>query len=813
MSLISNLTDRFLVTPVAKRLNTMLVKADNPLPDRMQQWAVPLNQNNQYFSKAKPGGYVTYETLRNMSRLHDVSRACINIRKQQMTQLQWDIVPVDKGDDSEEVDDIKNFLRGIGGPGVRFSKFLDQLIEDLLVIDGIALYRNLTMNGSLLHLIPIDPATIKLRVNEAGMTPQPPEIAYEQWIRGSKVADLTIDQMIYSCLNPRTDSPYGFSVMEAVAMTVEASLKAGMYATGYFTDGSVPDGFYELPAEWQLDQIKEFQSYFDTLVGGDPRQQHKVKFMPATQGGKGYVPTKTFDFGSLEPFLMWLMKVTAAMFGVMPQELGFTERVNKSSSQEQTEIAKRNSIKAMAFELEELINNCILWRQPLALTVDGKVQKIIPPNPRVKFQFMDLDPKDELIDATITEKMISIGAIGADDWRKDHGLDPIGLEPYISTASGPIWVSDFIAAKGNTLTPTNPEQTNTETKPNEPAPGEKPEEKPNVPPTNPKEELKRWEKKALKDIKNGVSFRKFNSDVLDSFILNNLPIDLNKCGTKDAVKDIFTKWGDILDGINPDIEKPLKKKGKLSVTKEMLKSKHKQRFQDKVNKALNSFYKSLKDSTIKKAVEALNKADASDLAKVKQILADEFGSFEDFLSYADTGDYLESAYNLAGDTVLAKFGLDGTFNLQNPGILSKLSDRANFIINSVDETTKEELAQLITSGVADGDSWTDIAKDIRDNYPDISDYRSELIARTETSNAANQAELDFYKNNGIETKMWTVSSAHTDEDECDENEAAGAIPVNDEFPSGDDAPPNHPNCFCDLTTELPDEFSAEWLGE
>jgi len=36
-------------------------------------------------------------------------------------------------------------------------------------------------------------------------------------------------------------------------------------------------------------------------------------------------------------------------------------------------------------------------------------------------------------------------------------------------------------------------------------------------------------------------------------------------------------------------------------------------------------------------------------------------------------------------------------------------------------------------------------------------------------------------------------------DECDicaENESAGWIPIDEAFPSGDQTPPNHPNCRC-----------------
>lgn len=40
---------------------------------------------------------------------------------------------------------------------------------------------------------------------------------------------------------------------------------------------------------------------------------------------------------------------------------------------------------------------------------------------------------------------------------------------------------------------------------------------------------------------------------------------------------------------------------------------------------------------------------------------------------------------------------------------------------------------------------------------------------------------------------------------CDENSLAGAIPIDEDFPSGDDEPTAHPNCRCYLQIESGDE--------
>lgn len=509
------------------------------LPQGMSSWTVPLNFNNQYFLKVKPAGSITYETLRNMSRFYDIARTCITIKQNQITQLDWNIVSSDESKNyDEEIKLRKQWVKSMGG-GLKFSKVLKKWIEDICVVDGLANYKRKTFGGALLGITQVDPATIKLRVDDSGLTPPPPEIAYEQWIRGSKVADLTTMDMNYHISNPRTDSPYGFSILESLLITVESSLKLGMYNLSYFTDGTMPEGFYELPAEWNLNQIKAYQEWWDTMMSGDPRNMRKIRFMPAASGGKGFTPAKNFDFASVQPFMEWLMKITCSAFGVMPQELGFTANVNRSSSEEQTEIAKRNSIKAVAFEIEELMDE--LMENDLIMP-NGQ---IIKPNPDLHFNFMDLDPKDELIDSQVTDMNLRNGLISINAWRKDHGEPAIegADDPYIMTSGGPVWLSDFIASKGTTFTNAEPITEPVKTVVEEPK-------------TTPKEELKLWEKKALNDIKEGKKFRKFDSNVLDDYILARLPEDLHKCTTKIEVKECFSKWQEVLvSGVNKDLKK------------------------------------------------------------------------------------------------------------------------------------------------------------------------------------------------------------------------------------------------------------------
>lgn len=528
--------------------------------DFATQWEVPLNYNDAYYRKHKPDSPVTYDVLRGMSRYYEVARACINIRKRQISQLTWDIVPREEkasNKSSNDVETLKAYFSTIGGHGTKLRKFLEQIVEDYLVIDGVSLYKRRTLGGALLGLLPVDPTTIKLRVDSAGMTPMPPEFAYEQWIRGSKVAEFTTNDMIYDMMNPRTDNPYGLSVMESLVMTVEAALKGNMYALAYFTDGTMPEGFYQLPEAWTADQIKQFQSMFDAMIAGDARLQRRIHFMPA--GGKGFEAAKSFSFEGMQPFLEWLMRLTAAMFNVSPQELGFTDKVNLSNGVEQTETVKRNGIRNMAMVIQELING-ILWKEEIAITdQNGKVVDVIGPFPDLQFKFLDIDPSDELVDAQIMEKLIPLGVYSVDEWRKEKGLDPIGVPNYIRVGNSVILATDV---GKQLMQPTDLEAT--------PEQDKKDDKKPDVDEmqdamdTTPQKELKRWEKKALTDLKEGRSFRKFQSDTLDEYTLIHLSNDLKQCSDRSQIRKLFDDWQKIADqGVVHDAERLYKKLGEV----------------------------------------------------------------------------------------------------------------------------------------------------------------------------------------------------------------------------------------------------------
>jgi len=118
------------------------------------------------------------------------------------------------------------------------------------------------------------------------------------------------------------------------------------------------------------------------------------------------------------------------------------------------------------------------------------------------------------------------------------------------------------------------------------------------------------------------------------------------------------------------------------------------------------------------------------------------------------------------------------------------------LVTQMHEETKRRLAHTISQGIETKRGIPGLSRDIRNTFNDMSKYRSELIARTETANALSTASIDSMNDMGIEGKEWVTSGDDRVSDECLANEAEKAIPVNQQFSGGVMAPPQHPDCRC-----------------
>ena len=177
-------------------------------------------------------------------------------------------------------------------------------------------------------------------------------------------------------------------------------------------------------------------------------------------------------------------------------------------------------------------------------------------------------------------------------------------------------------------------------------------------------------------------------------------------------------------------------------------------------------------------------------------------------AYINMDEYLQIAGTWGGQAAMDKMQINGVFTLQNQELLTYLSDHANLVIDSVDQTTQKWLADQIMQGSADGLTPQEIANGIADSSDQFSEARAKTIVLTETAAAITQVEIATSASYGITEKTWHTSEDDLVDEICGDldDETVG---INESFSSGDDGPPAHPNCRCYIDYPTPDFFNTD----
>lgn len=130
---------------------------------------------------------------------------------------------------------------------------------------------------------------------------------------------------------------------------------------------------------------------------------------------------------------------------------------------------------------------------------------------------------------------------------------------------------------------------------------------------------------------------------------------------------------------------------------------------------------------------------------------------------------------------------------------SKITENVAKFAESLIDTDRELLNDLLFNGLSDGKSVPEIREQIRKEFEEqYSKTQAERITRTEVARVSNQAALDAWEQSGVvEGKQWVTFGAV---DECAKYDgevvslSGSFYGSKTEFQDGD--PPLHPNCRC-----------------
>lgn len=119
------------------------------------------------------------------------------------------------------------------------------------------------------------------------------------------------------------------------------------------------------------------------------------------------------------------------------------------------------------------------------------------------------------------------------------------------------------------------------------------------------------------------------------------------------------------------------------------------------------------------------------------------------------------------------------------------ANRGSTLITGLEDTTRDNIRGLVAQTIKNGDSLGALKKSIRDDQT-FSARRAETIARTETTKALRTGKKEAASQQGRDEQSWQTNSPDACS-ECQENADAGWLPMDEDFPNGEDV---HPNCEC-----------------
>jgi hypothetical protein len=125
------------------------------------------------------------------------------------------------------------------------------------------------------------------------------------------------------------------------------------------------------------------------------------------------------------------------------------------------------------------------------------------------------------------------------------------------------------------------------------------------------------------------------------------------------------------------------------------------------------------------------------------------------------------------------------------------AEQAAEAVKNIDATTVDQIASAVSTAIKEQLGVPGASRLIRQTVEDMSSWRAKMIATTEINQAMSDAALEKMKSLSLEYKQ--IINSPDCCDICAENADVDPLPVDEDYPSGDDGPPFHPNCRCGIT--------------
>jgi 8-oxo-dGTP pyrophosphatase MutT (NUDIX family) len=457
-------------------------ESGRPEPRRWQYqvgWNMPIGQPGSEGLKL-----TSFATLRAYADMYSIIRAAIQLRKDEILGLQWDIQPTEaaeksmRGDTGAHADFQQRRATAIQffnhpDPNYHdFQSWMNAVLEDLFVVDALTIYLHPSrvpgrglFGTDLASLDALDGTTIRPLLDIRGGVPRPPAVAFQQYLWGvprsdfidviletdleyvdEPVAEFRGDQLLYLPYNRRTWTPYGFPGIERALIPVVTGLKKQQYALDFFSEGSIP-GIFVTPGQdlTTPQQWKQLQDRLNALEG-DQAYKHKAIVLPP---GSDVKPQRPPELASM--FDEQVAAQVLMAYDVTPMEVGISPRATMGMTTGQSNQMQKSQNEALSSPRKSL-KPLLYWLKRCVF--DFVLQELCGQDD-LSWKWVGLDDEErEDIQADATKTLVSLGIKSIDEVRTEMGLNPWGLP----LTSDPIFVGTAGPIPMGTITPgTDPE--------------------------------------------------------------------------------------------------------------------------------------------------------------------------------------------------------------------------------------------------------------------------------------------------------------------------------------------------------------------
>ena len=333
---------------------------------------------------AKPGT-ISFDILRRAATSVHAARICINVLKEKITKTNWTIQPIDAlaHVDQEKIDRVKKLFTYPNKIDT-FRTLLDKMLEDLLVLDAVALEKTRDSSGEIDGIHFVDASTVRPVFDDHGnqdvvlpITNKDGEVnelpvSYVQVLdsnpyggreSGEIVAMWPRKDIIYFCQHPQGSMGsfgYGLSPLESVVGVVANILNADNFNGTYFEEGAFPPIIIQLKQNMDQRELQAIREYMYNELEG---RYHR----PAIIGGDADMDVQNLqsitqrDMQFME-YMKFMVRLLAAAYGLSGQDVGLVDDLNRATSEVQKDLSQEKGYGSILHLLKEVFNNEIIWR-------------------------------------------------------------------------------------------------------------------------------------------------------------------------------------------------------------------------------------------------------------------------------------------------------------------------------------------------------------------------------------------------------------------------------------------------------------------